>query len=124
MLSIQRPLLVGLQRLAEPRIGRRRLFQQIQQERRIDAGQTDHPVALDYPPRLAQRSLHDELIQGRPLQLSRLLEGVLYVLRHPGRNPASFLVRVRHKRLAVACWVVGGLSFGSGVVRVGLGEQV
>lgn len=56
----------------------------------------NHPIALDYAPRLTERSLHDKLIQGRPLQLSRLLEGVLHVLRHPGRNPASFLIRLRH----------------------------
>jgi hypothetical protein len=73
----------------------------------------DHPVALDYAPRFAQRSLHDKLIQGRPLQLSRLLEGVLYVLRHPGRNSASFLVRLGHKCLAVArglVWPVDSLE--------------
>ncbi len=50
----------------------------------------DHPVALDHAPRLAERRLHDKLIQRRPQQLSRLLEGVLHGLRHPGRNPASF----------------------------------
>ena len=56
----------------------------------------DHPIALDYTPRLTKRSLHDKLIQSRPKQLSRLLEGVLYVLRHPGRNSASFLIGKRH----------------------------
>jgi len=50
----------------------------------------DHPIALDHAPRLGERGLHDKLIQGRPQQLSRLLEGVLHALRHPGRNPASF----------------------------------
>ena len=50
----------------------------------------DHPVALDHAPRLAERGLHDELIQRRPQQLGRLLQGVLHGLRHPGRNPASF----------------------------------
>ena len=56
----------------------------------------DHPVALDHAPRLAERGLHDKLIQRRPQQLSRLLEGVLHALRHPGRNPAAFVVGERH----------------------------
>ena len=56
----------------------------------------NHPVALDHAPRFIQRGLHDELIKGRPLQLSRLLKGVLHLLRHPGRNSASFVIRLLH----------------------------
>ena len=56
----------------------------------------DHPIALDYAPRFGKRGLHDKLIQRRPQQLSRLLEGVLHVLRHPGRNPAAMFGRESH----------------------------
>jgi hypothetical protein len=71
----------------------------------------DHPIALNYTPRLTKRSLHDKLIQSRPKQLSRLLEGVLYVLRHPGRNSASFLISKRHSVWSGlftlwSCWAV------------------
>ena len=62
----------------------------------------NHPVALDYPPRFSQRGLHDKLIHRRPQQLSGPLEGVLHVLRHPGRDPAAFVVRECHLGLGAA----------------------
>ena len=70
----------------------------------------DHPVALDHALRLAERGLHDKLIQRRPQQLSRMLEGVLHFLRHPGRNPASFVGRESHG-FGNRLW---GCRFGSG----------
>ena len=81
----------------------------------------DHPIALNHSPRLRKRSLHDKLIQSCPQQLSRLLEGVLYVFRHPGRNPASFLIRLRHgvwQWLVVAClaWLIVSWAWEFGVV--------
>lgn len=69
----------------------------------------NHPVALDNAPRFTERGLHDKLIQRCPHQLSRLLEGVLHFLRHPGRYPASFIGQESHwlgNRLSVVGLVV------------------
>ena len=61
MLSIERPLLIVLERLAESCIRHRGLFQQIKQKRRVVAGQLNHPIALDNAPRLSERGLNVEL---------------------------------------------------------------
>ena len=86
----------------------------------------DHSVALNDSPRLTQRGLHDKLVQSRALQLSRLLERFLHALRHPGRNPASCVIRLAHtfSQMSLAAvfgefgcesvWLFSGVSFGGG----------
>lgn len=79
----------------------------------------NHPVALDHAPRFTERGLHDKLIQRCPHQLSRLLEGILHFLWHPGRNPASFIGQESHwlgNRLSVV-GLVNLETLASNVVR-------
>lgn len=77
----------------------------------------NHPVALDHPPRFSQRGLHDKLVHRRPQQLSGPLEGVLHVLRHPGRDPAAFIVRECH--LGLGAVGLGELVWGLALNRLG-----
>ena len=56
----------------------------------------DDAPAFDYALRFVQGGLHYELIKRGPQQIGCLLQSVLYVLRHPGRNSAPFLSRQCH----------------------------
>ena len=49
----------------------------------------DHPLTFYYALRLCEGGLHDKLVERRPQQVCCLLQGVLHVLRHPGRDTAS-----------------------------------
>jgi len=75
---------------AQARVRRRRVLQQVQQKRRIVAGQVDHAPAFDYALRFVQGGLYHELIKRRPQQIGCLLQSVLHVLRHSGRDSATF----------------------------------
>ena len=81
------------ERLPQTRVGRRRVLQQVQQKRRIVAGQMDDAPAFDHALRFVQGGLYHELIKRRPQQIGCLLQSVLHVLRHPGRDSATFLSR-------------------------------
>ena len=56
----------------------------------------DDAPAFDYALSFAQGGLYHELIERRPQQIGCLLQNVLHVLRHPGRDPAAFLSRQSH----------------------------
>ena len=58
-------------------------------------GQLDDSLTIDNSLRFTQRSLNDELIQRRTNLVRSMLKSVLYVLRHPGRNSASFVREFR-----------------------------
>jgi len=67
----------------------------------------DHALAFDHALRFVQGGLHDELVERRPQQIGCLLQGVLHVLRHPGRYTAPFLSRQCHvssQRLGSEAW--------------------
>ena len=56
----------------------------------------DDAPAFDYALSFVQGGLHHELIERRPQQIGCLLQSVLHVLRHPGRDAAAFLSRQSH----------------------------
>jgi hypothetical protein len=91
MFNIGFSAFVIAERLPQTRVGRRRVLQQVQQKCRIVAGQMDDAPAFDYALRFVQGGLHHELIKRRPQQIGCLLQSVLHVLRHPGRDSAAFL---------------------------------
>ena len=88
MFSIERPALVVLDSPPQARVRHRRSLQQIQKKSRIVAGQVDHPLAFDHALCLPEGGLHDELVERRSQQICCLLQGLLYVLRHPSRDTA------------------------------------
>lgn len=68
--------------------------------------------------------MHYELAQRRPRQVRSLLEGVLHVLRHPGRNPAA-LSRGLHEATCRGCqrqsrWLLESVQ----VAQIGVGVSV
>ena len=96
MFNIDFSAFVIAERLPQTRVWRRRVLQQVQQKRRFIAGQMDDAPAFDHALRFVQGGLYHELSKRRPQQIGCLLQSVLHVLRHPGRDSATFLSRQSH----------------------------